>query len=61
MVWCLNRPDLQYVATMKKEEPAVETLKAAVAELWRKGASIVWPVAAAPAPSATPEREHINF
>ena len=50
------RPDLQYVATMKKGESAVDTLAAAVADLWRKGASIAWPVAPAPAPGPDPER-----
>ncbi len=53
---CLIRPDLQYVATMKKGESAVDTLRAAVAELWRKGAAIAWPVPPAPAPGAAPER-----
>jgi fatty acid synthase len=51
-----NRSDLQYVATMKKGDSAVDTIKAAVADLWRKGASVRWPVFPTPAPSATPER-----
>ena len=52
-----NRSDLQYVATMKKGENAVETLKAAVADLWRKGAIFSWPASAAPSAGAHPERE----
>lgn len=52
-----NRSDLQYVASMKKGENAVETLKAAVADLWRKGASFNWPASAAPSAGAHPERE----
>ena len=48
--------DLQYVATMKKGESAVETLKIAVADLWRKGAVFDWPAATAPAPAQHPER-----
>ena len=52
-----NRSDLQYVATMKKGDSAVDTLKAAVADLWRKGASIRWSTSATPTPSAVPERE----
>ena len=52
-----NRSDLQYVATMKKGESAVETLSAAVADLWRKGAIFNWPVSAAPSAGAHPERE----
>ncbi len=47
--------DLQYVATMKKGESAVETLKVAVADLWRKGAVFDWPTATAPAPAEHPE------
>ena len=47
--------DLQYVATMKKGESAVETLKVAVADLWRKGAVFDWPAATAPAPAEHPE------
>ncbi|CAK0786732.1 hypothetical protein CVIRNUC_009946 [Coccomyxa viridis] len=50
-----NRSDLQYVATMKKGESAVETLKVAVADLWRKGAVFDWPTATAPAPAEHPE------
>ena len=52
-----NRSDLQYVATMKKGENAVETLKAAVADLWRKGAIFNWPASTAPSAGAHPERE----
>ena len=52
-----NRSDLQYVATMKKGESAVETLSAAVADLWRKGAIFGWPASAAPSAGAHPERE----
>lgn len=52
-----NRSDLQYVATMKKGESAIDTLKAAVAELWRKGATFTWPTSPAPSPSEHPERE----
>ena len=52
-----NRSDLQYVATMKKGESAVETLSAAVADLWRKGAIFSWPASAAPSAGAHPERE----
>lgn len=51
-----NRSDLQYVATMKKGDSAVDTLKAAIADLWRKGAAINWSTSVTPAPSATPER-----
>ncbi|EIE23140.1 hypothetical protein COCSUDRAFT_47508 [Coccomyxa subellipsoidea C-169] len=50
-----NRSDLQYVATMKKGDSAVDTLKAAIADLWRKGAAINWSTSVTPAPSATPE------
>lgn len=56
-----NRSDLQYVATMKKGDSAVETLKAAVAELWRKGATIAWPTAPTPTPSELPERALLVF
>ena len=52
-----NRSDLQYVATMKKGESAVETLSAAVADLWRKGAIFSWPASAAPSAGVHPERE----
>lgn len=55
-----NRSDLQYVATMKKGESAVDTLKAAIADLWRKGASITWSTPATPSPSATPERTPLS-
>ena len=48
-------PAPQYVATMKKGESAVETLKAAVADLWRKGAVFNWPASMAPAPAEHPE------
>ncbi|EIE22203.1 ketoacyl-synt-domain-containing protein [Coccomyxa subellipsoidea C-169] len=49
-----NRADLHYVPAMRKGNSAVETLKAAVAELWRNGVSVKWPVAW-PAPSAAHE------
>ena len=52
-----NRSDLQYVATMKKGESAVDTLAAAVADLWRKGAIFSWPASAAPSAGVHPERE----
>ena len=52
-----NRSDLQYVATMKKGESAVDTLTAAVADLWRKGAIFNWPASSAPSAGSHPERE----
>lgn len=52
-----NRSDLQYVATMKKGESAVDTLTAAVADLWRKGAIFNWPASSAPSAGAHPECE----
>lgn len=44
-----NRPDLQYVYTMKKGESSVETLQDALADLWLKGATVQWPL-----PDVTP-------
>lgn len=55
-----NRSDLQYVATMKKGDSAVDTLTAAVADLWRKGAIFNWPALSAPAAAAHPEREFVE-
>jgi acyl transferase domain-containing protein len=52
MLWRLIRPDLQYVATMRKGEDAAETVRAAIADLWLKGAAIQW--AAPPASEAEP-------
>ena len=50
-----HRPDLQYVAAMRKDEDAVQTVPAAVAELWLKGASIKWH---APAAAISEPGEH---
>lgn len=36
------RPDLQYVAMMRKGENATETVQSAVADLWLKGAAVTW-------------------
>ena len=44
---CLNRPDVEYVAAMRKGENGVETVRAAIADLWLKGAAIKWPASAA--------------
>ena len=33
-----------YVATMKKESDASQTVPDSVCELWRKGAALSWPV-----------------
>ena len=45
---------LVYVATMKKGDPAVESLRDAVASAWRKGADVPWPAATAPATTPLP-------
>lgn len=37
-----SRPDLPYVACMRKGEDGVQSLSAAVADLWRKGVSVQW-------------------
>ena len=45
---------LAYVATMKKGDPAAESLRDAVASAWRKGADVPWPAATAPATTPLP-------
>lgn len=37
-----SRPDLPYVGAMKKGDSAVETLEAAVCELWGRGVPVQW-------------------
>lgn len=37
-----DRPDVNYVALMRRGEDASVTVPAAVGELWMKGASIAW-------------------
>lgn len=58
-----NRPDLQYLYTMKRGESSVETLQDAIADLWLKGATVRWPSAetapAAPCASNPPEPSQI--
>jgi acyl transferase domain-containing protein len=58
------RPELPYVATMKKSSEGAETVPTSVCELWRKGASLQWPVEPVPeddttAPERTPISTHI--
>lgn len=51
------RPDLPYVAAMKRGADGAETVPASVCELWRKGASLHWPAApVTEEDSAAPER-----
>ncbi|KAK9916399.1 hypothetical protein WJX75_002178 [Coccomyxa subellipsoidea] len=38
------RPEVPYVATMKKGSDASQTVPDSVCELWRKGAALSWPV-----------------
>ena len=38
-----SRPDLPYVSLMRKGECGLDTLAAAVGDLWRKGAAVQWP------------------
>ena len=49
-----GRPDLAYVAAMRRGEAAADTLPAAVAELWRMGVAVRWP--APPLTCTEPER-----
>jgi hypothetical protein len=41
---CAGRPDLHYVAAMRKGEDAEETVRAAIADLWLKGGRVTWQV-----------------
>ncbi|KAK9826437.1 hypothetical protein WJX81_005723 [Elliptochloris bilobata] len=45
-----GRPNLAYVAAMRRGEAAAETLPGAVAELWRMGVAVAW---RAPPPTAS--------
>ena len=46
------RPELPYVASMRKGDPAAVTVGAAIQELWLAGAPLMWP---APTPGSSPE------
>ena len=54
-----TRPDLSYVNAMRKGECGLQSLSAAVGELWRKGAQVDWRTEATPTNEVGAERKFL--
>lgn len=55
-----SRPDLGYVATMRKGECAIQSLATAVGDLWRKGVAVTWKADPVPTNPAGSEGEFLS-
>ena len=56
-----SRPELPYVGLMRKAECGLETLGAAVGELWRRGVGVQWATDAVPSGLKEAERALLPY